>query len=302
VLSQTAEGRVVKLVDRDGDGRVDENVPILGGLDRPHGLAFAGSTLFVAETSRVLRLDVWWDGSSAREIIALPGGGHHFTRSLAVGPDDKLYVSTGASCDVCQESDPRRAAVWRYNLDGSGGEPFATGLRNAVGLAWDPTTGALWATDNERNELGPDVPPDELDVLRLGADYGWPACYGQRVPMPSFGTVGRCANTELPALELPAHTAPLGLSYADSTRLPPSYRGGFFVALHGEVRQSYPAGHTLVFVPMRNGQPGSPVEVVRGWRVGDESWGRPVGPLVTREGTLYVTDDTAGVIYRLQAR
>src|SRR5215207_10929280 len=196
VLSQTAEGRVVKLVDSDGNGRAEDALPILSGLDRPHGLPFAGPVLFVAETHRVLRLDVWWDGASAREIIALPAGGHHFTRSLAVGPDGKLYVSIGSSCDVCRESDPRRAAVWRFNPDGSGGEPFATGLRNAVGLAWEPGAGRLWATENERNELSPDLPPDELDVLRLGGDYGWPGCYGQRVAMPPFGSPDNCAATE----------------------------------------------------------------------------------------------------------
>jgi glucose/arabinose dehydrogenase len=293
---------VVKLADRDGDGRADEVVPILSGLDRPHGLAFAGSVLFIAETHRVLRLDVWWDGASAREIISLPGGGHHFTRSLAVGPDGKLYVSVGSSCDVCQESDPRRAAVWRFNLDGSGGEPFATGLRNAVGLAWEPGAGRLWATENERNELSPDLPPDELDILQFGADYGWPGCYGQRVAMPPFGNPDRCAATEPPSLELPAHTAPLGLAFYDGHQLPPAYFGGIFVALHGQVRQTHPDGHSLVFVPVRDGQPQAAVEVVRGWRVDDESWGQPVGPLVSRDGSLYLTDDTAGVIYRLRAR
>ena len=138
VLSQDLQGRVVKLADRDRDGGADDIVPILSGLDIPHGLAFAGDVLFVAETGRVLRLEPWWEGASAREIIRLPAHGHHETRSLAVGPDGKLYVSIGSSCDACTESDPMRASVWRFNFDGSGGEWYAAGIRNAVGLAWEP--------------------------------------------------------------------------------------------------------------------------------------------------------------------
>ena len=302
VLSQSTEGRVVKLADHDRDGRADEALPILTGLNRPHGLAFAGPVLFVAETDRVLRLDVWWDGASAREIIPLPGGGHHFTRSLAVGSDGKLYVSIGSSCDVCEESDPRRATVWRFNLDGSGGESFATGLRNAVGLAWEPGAERLWATENERNELSPDLPPDELNVLRLGGDYGWPGCYGQRVSTPPFGNPERCVLTEPPAIELPAHTAPLGLAFTTGHQFPPAYAKGIFVALHGQVRQTRPTGHTLAFVPIHDGQAQTAVEVVRGWRLGEDSWGQPVGPLIGHDGTLYLTDDTAGLIYRLRAR
>jgi glucose/arabinose dehydrogenase len=302
VLSEHWEGRVLKLADRDRDGVAEDVVPILTGLDVPHGLAFVGDALFVAETHRVLRLDVWWDGGSAREVIRLPGHGQHQTRSLAVGPDGRLYVSIGSSCDVCVEDEPMRAAVWRFNPDGGGGDPYAVGLRNAVGLAWEPGADRLWVTDNERNELGEEIPPDELDVLREGGDYGWPACYGDRIADPAFGNAERCARTEAPALELPAHSAPLGLAFYDRAGFPSEYRGDLFVALHGSAVRERPVGYSVARVPIRDGRAQPAIEFARGWLVGDDSWGRPVAPFAGRDGALYLTDDKAGVIYRILAR
>jgi glucose/arabinose dehydrogenase len=297
VLSQHFAGKVVKLADFDGDGVTDEIVPILTGLTMPHGVAFIGDRLFVAEADRILRLDVWWDGSSARPIAALPGGGHHQTRTLSVGPDGKLYVSIGSSCDVCEESDPMRAAIWRVDPDGGALEPFASGLRNAVGLTWSPDGSQLWATENERNELGEETPPDEIVAVRPGGDYGWPACYGDRVPAPGFGTPERCAGTEPPAVPLPAHIAPLGLVFYTASRFPSAYQGDLFVALHGSAERNHPVGYEVVRVPMLGGVPGPPVTFMRGWLVGGDSWGRPVGPYVAHDGTLYLTDDKGGVVY-----
>lgn len=297
VLSQHFEGKVVKLTDVDGDGTTDEIVPILTGLDMPHGVAFIGETLFVAETDRVLRLDTWWDGSSARTIASLPGGGHHQTRTLTVGPDGKLYVSIGSSCDACEESDPLRAAIWRLDPDGGPLEPFARGLRNAVGLTWSPDGSRLWATENERNELGEEIPPDEVVAARPGADFGWPACYGDRIPAPGLGSPERCAATEPPTVQLPAHSAPLGLVFAAGARFPAAYQDSLFVALHGSAVRDHPVGYEVVQIPMRDGMPGEPRTFMRGWLVGDDSWGRPVGPYVAHDGTLYLTDDKGGVIY-----
>ena len=297
VLSQHFEGKVVKLADHDGDFDVDEVVPILTGLDMPHGVAFIGETLFVAESDRVLRLDTWWDGSSARMIAPLPGGGHHQTRTLTVGPDGMLYVSIGSSCDACEESDPLRAAIWRLDPNGGELEPFARGLRNAVGLTWSPDGSRLWATENERNELGEEIPPDEIVAARPGADFGWPACYGDRIPAPGFGTPERCAATEPPTVQLPAHSAPLGLVFASGARFPAAYQESLFVALHGSAVRDNPVGYEVVRVPMRGGTPGEPRTFMRGWLVRDDSWGRPVGPFVAHDGTLYLTDDKGGVVY-----
>lgn len=301
VLTQHFEGKVVKLSDFDGDGVTDEVVPILTGLDMPHGVAFIGETLFVAESDRVLRLDVWWDGSSARTIAPLPGGGHHVTRTLTVGPDGKLYVSIGSSCDACEESDPLRAAIWRLDPDGGPLEPFARGLRNAVGLSWSPDGSRLWATENERNELGEEVPPDEVVAARSGGDYGWPACYGDRIPAPGLGTPERCAATEPPTVPLPAHSAPLGLVFATGARFPAAYQSSLFVALHGSAVRDNLVGYELTRIPMQDGTPGEPRTFMRGWLVGHDSWGRPVGPYVAHDGTLYLTDDKGGVVYWIRS-
>jgi glucose/arabinose dehydrogenase len=299
---------VVRLADRDGDGFAEEATPLLTGLTVAHGLAFAGNVLFVAETNKVLRLDPWNDPSTAREIIHLPAGAdipgnpNHQTRSLAVGPDDKLYVSIGSFCDACTETDPMRGAIWRYNLDGSGGELYATGVRNAVGMTFEPGTNRLWVTENGSNELGDDIPPDEINITQqVGADYGWPYCYGDRVVQLPLGTPERCANTVPAALNLPAHVAPLGLAFYSGAQFPAEYRGDLFVALHGSAVLDDPIGYKLVRVPIRDGQPQEPVEFVRGWLRGRSAWGRPVMPMVGSDGSLYLTDDKTGVIYRIRA-
>lgn len=297
VLSQHFEGKVVKLSDHDGDGTTDEIVPILTGLTMPHGVAFIGERLFVAATDRVLRLDTWWDGSNARTIARLPGGGHHQTRTLVAGPDGMLYVSIGSSCDACEESDPLRAAIWRLDPDGGPLEPYARGLRNAVGLTWSPDGARLWATENERNELGEEIPPDEIVAARQGGDFGWPACYGDRIPAPGLGTPERCAATEPPTVPLPAHSAPLGLVFATGARFPTAFQDSLFVALHGSAVREDPVGYELLRIPMRDGMPGEPQTFMRGWLVNDDSWGRPVGPYVAHDGTFYLTDDKGGVVY-----
>ena len=301
VLSQHVEGKVVKLTDRDGDGTTDEITPILTGLRMPHGVTFIGESLFVAETDRILRLDTWWDGSSAQTIVSLPGGGHHQTRTLVAGPDGLLYVSIGSSCDACEESDPLRAAIWRVNPDGGPLEPYARGLRNAVGLTWSPDGARLWATENERNELGEEIPPDEIVAAREGDDFGWPACYGDRVPAPGLGPSERCAATDPPTVQLPAHSAPLGLVFATGARVPSPYQDSLFVALHGSAVRENPVGYEVLQIPMRDGLPGEPRTFMRGWLVDDDSWGRPVGPYVAHDGTLYLTDDKGGVVYWIRA-
>jgi glucose/arabinose dehydrogenase len=297
VVTQLFESKVSRLADRDGDGVFEERSSILRNVDGPHGLAFVGEALYVALTDRILRLDPWWDGSSAREVARLPGGGHHVTRTLALGPDGNLYVSIGSSCDACVEEDGRRAAILRFNPSGGPLEPVASGMRNAVGMTWSPYDGQLWVTENGRNDLGDEIPPDEVNVVRVGADYGWPDCYGDRVPVGSDVPRERCADTEPPVLTLPAHIAPLGLAFYETDRAPPDYRGNLLIALHGSAVRSESVGYELVRVPFAGGRPQEPRTFVRGWLVGDDSWGRPMGPFVARDGTLYLSDDKGGVVY-----
>jgi glucose/arabinose dehydrogenase len=305
-LTIPRSGRVVALPDRDRDGRADRAVTVADGLDRPHGIAFHGGALWVAETGRVVEFPGYRGGRAGRPVVVvgdLPAGAMHWTRTLVFGPrDGMLYVSIGSDCNVCEESDPRRAAVLRYRPDGSGGEVYARGLRNAVGLAWTPDGSELWATCNERDMLGDDLPPERVvNILREGGDYGWPYGYGQRVPNPEFHDPGRLARMIPPALTDTAHSAPLGCAFYTGTAFPPEYRGDFFVAYHGSWNRSRPTGYKVVRVVVRNGMPERIEPFLTGFRKGDEPpSGRPVDVLVAADGSLLVTDDAGGRIYRVR--
>jgi len=305
--SLTRTGRVVRLTDADGDGRAERVETVASGLDLPHGLAFRGETLYVAETHRVVRFDRL--GQPPAVVVPnLPANGGHFTRTIVFRGDD-LFVSIGSSCNLCEESDPRRAAVVRYRVDGSGESLFATGLRNSVGLAVHPVTGEIWATNNDRDNLGDDLPPDRVNLLREGGFYGWPYCYLPDRPNPEFGNAERCRSVIGPAVSLPAHSAPLGLAFYTGSLFPPAYRGDLFVALHGSWNRSVPIGYEVVRVEFADGRPVSgPQRFLWGWlespRLGFPGspagrWGRPVDVLVLPDGSLLVSDDEGGRIYRV---
>ena len=306
VASIPSRGRVVALPERGGSGRAVDAVTIVKDLDLPHGLAFRRGHLYVAETGRVVRYRYRAPTLTAvdRTVVvrALPHGAHHWTRSIAFGPDDKLYVAVGSSCDVCQEADPRRAAIVRYHADGSGEEVFATGLRNPVGLAFHPTTGALWTTVNERDWPGGGAPPDYVTEVRQGAAYGWPRCFARSrafVPDPTLADAGGCPAMTLPTLELPTHAAPLGLAFYAGRQFPPEYVGNLFVALHGSRAGLPAAGYAIVRVRFGDGNAVSLGEFSRGWRDGERVTGRPVDLVLGRDGSLYVSDDHADRIYRV---
>ena len=299
-LSLTREGRVVKLPDANGDGRADSAITVAQGLHLPHGLAFRGDTLYVAETDRVVH---FVPGSTTPQVVVpdLPHGTGHFTRTIVVGPvDGKLYVSVGSSCNICNESDPRRAAVLRFNPDGSGAEVFARGLRNSVGLAFDPATGELWGTNNDRDLLGDDLPPDRINVLRQGGNYGWPQCYLPGHANPEYANAD-CSHLAAPAMTFQAHSAPLGIAFSTGTQFPPAYRGGAFVAYHGSWNRSVPTGYKVVYVRQRDGRPVAITDFVAGFLPDGaaEAWARPVCLLVTRDGSLLVSDDSGGRIFRV---
>jgi len=297
--SQSRLGRVVALPDADGDGRADAVRTVIEGLRAPHGLAFRGDTLYVAEEHRVIRL-LPPDGRVEVLVDGLPTGGSHTTRSLVVRDDDML-VSIGSSCNLCDEHDPRRAAIVRYDLDGSDEALFATGLRNSVGLAVQPETGAVWATNNDRDRLGDDVPPDRVNVVDSGAWYGWPQCYLPDTPNPEYAAeADRCSEARAPVVTFPAHSAPLGLAFYTGAQFPESFRGDLFVALHGSWDRSFPTGYKIVRVPIRDGRPAGPVEdFVVGWQVGRRSWGRPVDVVVAADGSLLISDDSGDRVYRV---
>jgi glucose/arabinose dehydrogenase len=307
LVSLPRQGRVVALPDRDGDGRSDAVVTVVEGLDLPHGLAFRDGQLYVAETGRVQRFRYATSTHRASEPVvvvpSLPVGGGHWTRTLAFGPDGRLYVSVGSSCNVCREKDTRRAAIVRYNADGTGEHLFATGLRNAVGLAFQPQTGVLWATVNERDWRGDDLPPDYVTQVKDGAFYGWPDCFASRrgvVIDPELTPKGeRCRQMTQPTLEIQAHSAPLGLAFYTGEQFPREYRGSLFVAYHGSWNRSVPTGYKVVRIPFAGGVPGTVEDFATGWLQGDRASRRPVDVAVAADGALYLSaDDIYRIVYR----
>ncbi|MEE9611181.1 MAG: sorbosone dehydrogenase family protein [Desulfatiglandales bacterium] len=300
-LSQTKKGKISVLRDLNGDGVADEALEYAEGLNLPHGLAFDGDWLYVAENDKVVRL-IDEDGdhlADRKETVVdnLPGQGGHFTRTIGFGPEGKMYVSVGSSCNVC-EDEPRRAAILRFNKDGSGEETYAEGLRNSVGFVWNPDTREIWATDNGRDWLGDDLPPDEINVVKGGNHYGWPYCYGQRIPDPEYDDPGFCTNTEPPTVELQAHSAPLGLRFYDGNMFPGEYRGDLFVAFHGSWNRNKPTGYKVVRIKLNEEEP-VVEDFITGWLINGDKWGRPVDIIVGKDGAMYISDDFAGAIYRV---
>jgi len=309
LVTSEAGGTVTALPDLQHSGRASGEVTVLKDLNGPHGIAFHNGHLYIAEVKRLVRYD--WDeahlGAANPVVIArLPESGEHMTRTILFA-HGKLYVSAGASCNVCTESDPRRAAVSEMNEDGSDAHVFASGLRNAVGLTFNERTDTIWATDNGRDWLGDDLPPDEIDDLGpSGGDFGWPYCYGDRAPDASFGgTQERCRNTVPPRVELQAHSAPLGLVFYTGQMFPFEYHGDLFVAFHGSWNRSVPTGYKVIRVKMNDhGEPERVEDFITGWLPPGETrtgkWmGRPVGLAVGSDGSLYISDDGSGSVYRV---
>jgi len=311
LVSEPSAGRVLALPDKNGDGKADSVQTVVTGLDQPHGLAFHDGALYIAETSRVQRFA--YDPATMKAtqpalLARLPSGGGHWTRTVVFGPDGRMYVSVGSSCNVCRESDRRRAAILRFNADGSGEQLFSTGLRNAVGLAIHPATGALWATVNERDWRGDDMPPDYVTEVREGSVHGWPDCVtvrGRPQADTSFAKGAACDKVAPPSVELQAHSAPIGLAFYTGAQFPEEYRGSLFVAYRGSWNRTLPTGYKIVRIRFRDGQPtGSPLveDFATGWLEGTSAWGRPVDLVVGRDGALYLSDQGASRIYRITHR
>ena len=306
LLSLPRQGRVVALPDDNRDGRADATVTVVEGLDLPHGLAFHDGQLYVAETGKVKRFrydTATRKATEGRVLVAdLPTGGNHWTRTVVFGRDGGMFVSIGSSCNVCEERDRRRAAIVRYNADGSGETLFATGLRNAVGLAVHPATGALWATVNERDWRGDDLPPDYVTVVERGRFYGWPPCFasgGKVVPDPDVKSgADRCASMTLPTLEIQAHSAPIGLAFSTGRQISADYHGNLFVAYRGSWNRSVPTGYKVVRIPFTDGKPGRPEDFATSWINGGLP-GRPTDVLVAPDGALFIS---AEAIYRVTYR
>ena len=308
LLARSRAGTVDLLLrDANGDGKPDGRRELLSGLDRPHGLAVHDGWLYVAEKTTVGRAR--FDPASGQltgpfqhVITGITGDGNHVTRTIGFGPDGRLYLSAGSTCNVCVEEDPRRATMMVFDADGANGRIYATGLRNSVGFDWAPWDGGLYATENSRDPLGDDFPPDELTRVEDGAFSGWPFPNGDNVPDPDLG---REAPADLVARARPpvhgfrAHNAPLGIAFLRSDRRPPGYERAAIVALHGSWNRSVPDGYKVV--SLHWGPDGKVVErdFVTGFRTDDELVGRPAGVAEGPDGAVYVADDYAGAIYRI---
>jgi glucose/arabinose dehydrogenase len=296
-------GRIVLLKDVDGDGVADSVTTVLAGLDYPFGIAFRGDTMYFAEQTTVKRLD---PGSSTPvALVATQASGGHSTRTIVFGPDNRLYLAIGSSCNICSGDVAPRAAVTRYERDGSGAHTFATGLRNSVGLAFNPATGELWATNNERDDIGPtgrdtdSLPPEELNVLTDGSWHGWPRCWRPGRANPEYAGAD-CSSVAPAAITFTAHSAPLGLVFYQGTMFPADYRGDAFVAFHGSWDRSVPTGAKVVRVHLQGGHAVSSEDFVTGWQLPSGSrWGRPVSLAVLADGSLLVSDDQGSRIWRV---
>jgi glucose/arabinose dehydrogenase len=313
IVSVPRAGKVVLLAsDQDDDGRPDAVRDLLSGLARPHGLALSpDGWLYVGEASSVarVRFDVAAGelrGAPETIVTGLPEGGNHWTRNVGIGPDGRLYVTVGSSCNVCEEADERRAAMLRYAPDGSAYELYARGLRNAVDFAWRPGTGELFATDNGRDLLGDDFPPCELNRIVPGGDYGWPVANGSRIPDPDLGAGQelRIAASIPPAFELPAHNAPLGIAFLAHPAQPAAYRGAALVALHGSWNRTRKDGYKVVALHWGPRGEIRSEDFVTGFLGEDESvLGRPVDVAESPNGgTIFVSDDYGGAIFAIHRK
>lgn len=304
-VGSRAAGKVYALRDRNGDGVAEERYELANGLDEPNGIAFLENDLYIAEVSRVTRLkdiEARLDDPPELETIldGLPAQRSHGWRYLAAGPDGRLYIGLGAPCNVCRADDPRLATIARVLPDGSNFEVIARGIRNTVGFDWQPKTGELFFTDNGRDRMGDDIPPDELNHLRSpGLDFGFPACHGKRITDPEFGRGNDCRLFEPPLVELGPHVAALGMRFYRGTMFPPEYRGDILIAEHGSWNRSEKIGYRVTRVDLDavNGPAYEPF--AEGFLSGDEVRGRPVDVLEMIDGALLVSDDKKGAVYRI---
>jgi glucose/arabinose dehydrogenase len=272
-------------------------------LNMPNGVAFRDGALYVAEVHRITRYDGIehsLDAPPALKIVRddLPRDRHHGWKYIAFGPDGRLYVPIGAPCNVCNE--PKYGVITRMNADGSGHEVFARGIRNTVGFTWHPQTKELWFTDNGRDWLGDDRPPCELNVApRAGLDFGFPYCHGRDVKDPDFGHLGECSRMTPPVQTLDAHVAPLAVKFYTGESFPEQYRGRAFIAEHGSWNRSTKSGYRITTVMLQGREAVAYEPFATGFHRGDEVFGRPVDLLVLQDGSMLVSDDTAGAIYRI---
>jgi glucose/arabinose dehydrogenase len=300
-----SEGNVYALQDTNGDFRADEVYVIDQGLNMPNGVAVRNGALYVAEVSRILRYDEIENRLSdpLKPVVVFdkfPSDRSHGWKFIAFGPDGKLYVPVGAPCNICEPPKEIYASITRIDPDGTGFDIFARGIRNTVGFDWNPADSQLWFTDNGRDWLGDDIPPDELNHAPVvGMNFGYPYCHGGNIPDPEFGSKRNCADFTPPAMNLGPHVAALGMRFYTGKMFPEEYRNQIFIAEHGSWNRSIPIGYRITLVKLDGNKALSYEVFADGWLQGTRAWGRPVDLMVLPDGSLLVSDDKAGAVYRI---
>lgn len=297
-VADKSSGEVLLLKDEDGDNVAETKITVLSDLRSVHSVDFYNGDLYVAEEHQITRLKgIKSDGTFDEFVILvddLPADGGHTTRTVLIGPDEKIYVSVGSSCNLCEEEDERRAAIVSYNLDGTGEELYAEGLRNSVGIEFNNFD--LWSVDNGRDRIGDDLPPEEVNIVEQGKHYGWPFCYGMGIANPEYPDRSDYCKTEtaFPTYEMQAHSAPLGLTFAPDTS---DLADNLIVAFHGSWNRTVPTGYKVVRLDTTS-ESSETVNFITGWLDEDgDIWGRPVGVRFNEQGKLFISDDEAGAIY-----
>nr|WP_293300697.1 sorbosone dehydrogenase family protein [Allomuricauda sp.] len=303
------ENKVYALQDLDGDLKAEKIFEIASDLEQPNGVAFRDGSLYVAAVSKLLRYDNIEDNlANPPEPVVIyddyPTEFHHGWKYIAFGPDGKLYIPVGAPCNICERSseDERFATITRMDADGTNREIYAKGVRNTVGFTWHPETGELWFTDNNRDLMGDDLPPGELNrVTEAGQHFGYPYCHGGTVKDPEFGDQRPCSDFVAPAQAMGAHVAPLGVKFDTGSMFPSEYKGHAFVAEHGSWNRSSKVGYRVTLVKLENSEAVSYEPFIDGWldEEKQEAFGRPVDLLFMKDGSLLISDDVGNAIYRV---
>ena len=303
-VGSSGAGKVYALTDSTGDGVADKVRVVASGLRNPIGVAFHDGDLYVSAVSKIFVLhnvEQHLDEPPKPELVTdkLPGKGHHGGRFLAFGPDGKLYVPIGAPCNICNPG-PDYAKLIRMKADGSDWQHVATGIRNTVGFDWQPGTKRLWFTDNGRDMLGDDIPSDELnEITRLGQNFGYPYCHQGDIADPEFGKGHACSEFVPPALKLGAHVASLGMRFYQGKQFPVSYHGAILIAEHGSWNRTRKSGYRVMVVRLKGSKVLSYEPLISGFEQNERAWGRPVDVQPMADGSVLVSDDLAGAVYRV---
>jgi glucose/arabinose dehydrogenase len=299
-------GNVYALLDTNKDYKVDEVITVASGLDMPNGVDLKDGDLYVAEVSRVIKfknIESNFRNNPQFTVVRddFPKDRSHGWKFIKFGPDGKLYVPVGAPCNIClREDDPRYASITRMNPDGSDFEIFASGVRNTVGFDWKPETKELWFTDNGRDMLGDDIPPDELNCApEIGLHFGYPFLHGKNILDPEYGAQGDTSLYTKPVQELGPHVAALGMKFYTGTMFPPEYRNQIFIAEHGSWNRSKKIGYRVTLVRLEGNKAISYEPFAEGWLKGENVSGRPVAIELMPDGSMLVSDDFADCIYRI---